>query len=392
MKHLIRTLICTLLLTLSAARAEEPWIIWDRTTDRVVSHTNKGAAYPRARRLSNGDILLGYHHGGGEGEYGTFVTLRRSRDNGLTWVSTYDIEGPEEPQFWGFSNVDFVELGNDGQMIFVTAARGKAEAGKNSFESECERSELRLRFSRDFGVTWENPISVSRGRGRVWEPSLVRLPSGELEIYYACEAPDLRRKGRLDQRIEVIRSLDQGRTWSVPQEVSQHEGARNGMPAALVLADGRVACAQEMVRDKVSPWISFTQGGKRVEEIVAQHRYDFGAAPALLRAPDNSTLLTFHSGFQKPPAPEGAPMPWMYANVWIQHGDAEAKNFGAGSQPWPDVNERTGMFFPSLFMKDAETVVALASCISQPGDASTSRTTVRWIEGKLMRAKASSRQ
>lgn len=372
------------LLQTSATAAE--WITWDPATDRVVSHTDKAAAYPRARRLSNGDILLGYHHGGGAGEYGESVTLRRSRDNGKTWVETRDIEGPEKPQFWGFSNVDFIELGNDGEMLFVTAARGKAEPGKNVFLSECERSELRLRFSRDYGATWGEPISVARGRGRVWEPSLVQLPGGELEIYYACEAPDLRKNGRQDQRIEVVRSLDRGRTWTEPTEVSQHPGMRNGMPAAIVLANGRVACAQEMVRDKVSPWISFTVQGKPVEEIVAQRKYDFGAAPALLRLPDDSVLLAFHSGFKRPPAPDGAPVPWMFTSVWIQRGNAEAKDFDAGSQPWPSLNDRTGMFFPSLLMKDADTVVALASCITQPGDAASTRTSVHWIEGKLHRS------
>ena len=357
------------------------WITWDRATDRVVSHTDRAAAYPRARRLSNGDILLGYHHGGGEGEYGTYVTLRRSRDGGQTWSDTRDIEGPEEPYFWGFSNVDFIELGG-GKMLFVTAARGKAHPGEDGFFTECKRSELRLRRSSDYGVTWSAPRYVARGRGRVWEPSLVRLPSGELEIYYACEAPDLRRDGRLDQRIEVIRS-DDGYAWTPPAEVSQHAGARNGMPAAIVLANGRVACAQEMVGEKISPWISFTVHGRRVEETAPQRDYDFGAAPALLRAPDQSVLLAFHSGFQKPPAPSGAPVPWMYANVWLQRGNADAKDFGIGTQPWPAVDDRTGMFFPSLFMKDAETVVALASCITQPGDPATTRTTVRWIEGKL---------
>ena len=358
------------------------WITWDRATDRVVSHTDEAAAYPRGRRLSNGDILLGYHHGAGAGEYGAFVTLRRSRDGGKTWSDTRDIERPEEPRFWGFSNLDFMELGG-GEMLFVTAARGKALPGKDVFLSECERSERRLRFSRDYGATWGAPIAVAPGRGRVWEPSLVQLPSGELEIYYACEAPDLRRGGRQDQRVEVVRSLDRGRTWTQPAEVSQHPGARNGMPAAIALASGKVACAQEMVGEKVSPWITFTLHGKPVEETAPQRAYDFGAAPALLRAPDDSVLLAFHSRFQRPPAPPGAPVRWMFTNVWVQRGNAEAKDFGAGSQPWPDLSDRTGMFFPSLFMKDANTVVALVSCITQPGDASSTRTTVRWIEGKV---------
>lgn len=359
------------------------WIAWDRSSDRVVSHTDKAAAYPRARQLSNGDILLGYHHGGGAGEYGTWVTLRRSGDGGKTWSEPRDVEGPEDPRFWGFSNVDFMELGIGGEMLLVTAARGKAEPGKDVFLSECERSELRLRFSSDFGVTWDKPLSVARGRGRVWEPSLVQLAGGELEIYYACESPDLRRKGRQNQRIEVVRSLDRGHKWSEPAEASQHPGMRNGMPAAIALANGKVACAQEMVGDKVSPWISFTLRGKRVEEIVAQRMHGFGAAPAMLRLPDDNVLLAFHSGHGRPPAPEGAPVPWMFTSVWVQRGNAEAKDFGGGTQPWHSLDDRTGLFFPSLFLKDHDTVVALASCITQPGDASSTRTSVRWIEGKL---------
>ena len=41
-----------------AALSAEDWVTWDRSTDRVVSNSDKAASYPRARRLSNGDILL----------------------------------------------------------------------------------------------------------------------------------------------------------------------------------------------------------------------------------------------------------------------------------------------------------------------------------------------
>ncbi len=368
----------------AAAIVSDPadWVAWNRATDRVVSHTDDAAAYPRAKRLANGDILLGYHHGGGLGEYGTFVTLRRSRDGGATWLETRDVEGPEGERFWGFSNVDFLELDPRGHMLLVSAARGKAEPGKPEFLSECERSELRLRFSADFGATWGAPIRVARGRGRVWEPSAVRLPTGEIEIYYANEAPDLLREGRLDQRIELIRSGDGGATWSEPEEVSQHPGRRNGMPAAAVLASGRVAFAQEMVRDPHSPWITETLRGHRVEETVAQTRYAFGAAPFLLTRHDGRTLLAFHSAFQKARPPDDAPVPWMFANVWVQQGDAEARHFSPASQPWPEVDARTGAFFPSLLMKDERTVVALASFVTHAPEGK-SRTVVRWIEGRL---------
>lgn len=364
-----------------AAADKADWIQWDRATDKVVSHTDKAAAYPRAKRLSNGEILLGYHHGGGLGDYGTWVTLRKSRDNGASWYSTRDVEGPEGEDFWGFSNVDFVELGK-GRVLLVTAGRGKALPGQPQFQSECERSELRLRFSDDYGDTWGSPIALSHGRGRLWEPTVVRLPDGELEIYYANESLDLQVNGRLDQRIEVIRSRDDGLTWSAPVEVSQHRGSRNGMPAAIVLKNGRVAVAQEMVRETYSPWITQNLDGRPVGEYIAQRRYSFGAAPFLLNGPSNTTLLAFHSGFQKPPAPANASLPWMFTYVWVQLGNAEAGDFGPASRPWPDIGPRSGTFFPSLLLKDEHTVVALASFITQADDDS-SRTEVRWIEGKL---------
>ena len=155
------------------------------------------------------------------------------------------------------------------------------------------------------------------------------------------------------------------------------------MPAAIALASGKVACAQEMVGQKTSPLISVTLKGKRVNEHEPEHPYDFGAAPALLRAPDDRVILAFHTGYRKPPAPPEAPVPWMFTNVWLLRGNAEAEDFGPATQPWPALKEREGMFFPSLFMKDENTIVVLGSHISQPSGRDSTRTTVRWIEGKL---------
>lgn len=359
----------------------EPWVEWDPNTDHVVSHTDNAAAYPRAKRLSNGDIMLGYHYGTKMGTFGTYVTLRKSRDGGKSWYMTDDVERPEA-DFWGFSNVDFVELGG-GRMILVTAARGKPEPGRPQFLSECERSELRIRFSDNYGATWGPPHGIARGRGRLWEPAFANLPNGDLAIYFANEAPDLSRNGQLQQRIEVTTSSDKGKTWNTPVEVSYHKGMRNGMPAVILLKNGRMACAQEIVGDNSSPWITQTRGTRNEkEEYVAQNSYGFGGAPFLLKAPDGTTLLSFHSSHSRPPAPEGTPDPWAFASFWILKGDAQAKNFAHATRPWPKMDPRTGSFFGSLMMKDLKTLVAMASFITQAND-NTSRIEIRWIEGKL---------
>ncbi len=226
--------------TIPAAHGDpaSSWVEWDRASDRVVSAPrDTGAAYPRARQLSNGEILLVYHHGDGPGNCGSRVTVRKSRDGGATWYRTQEVDGPNERGFWGFSNPDFVELGQ-GRVMLVSAARGRADAdGSNGFLAECRRSGLRVRFSDNYGTTWGPPRMIAGGRGRVWEPSVVRLPDGELQIFYAIESPAMMAEG-YTQSIEVIRSLDGGQNWSAPILVSQQPGCRNGVPATLASATG----------------------------------------------------------------------------------------------------------------------------------------------------------
>ena len=182
------SLVCLLVLRATTGRALPPddiaaagssWVEWDRSTDRIVSaSSDTGAAYPRAKQLSNGEILLGYHHGGILGDYGDSVTLRKSRDGGATWYQTEQVEGPNERGFYGFCNPDFIELGG-GRVMLVSAARGKADPfSRDEFVSECRHGGLRVRFSNNYGSSWGPPRMIVAGRGRLWEPSIARLPSG----------------------------------------------------------------------------------------------------------------------------------------------------------------------------------------------------------------------
>jgi len=368
----------------AAADDDSGWIEWDRSSEHVVSRSeDQGAAYPRCRALSNGDILLSYHFGESLGHFGTRVAIRKSRDGGKAWYSTNEVDTPEPNDFWGFTNPDFVEIGK-GVVLLASAARGRAEPGKPVFSSECERSEIRLRVSDDFGETWKPPTTVARGRGRLWEPCLVKLPGKALELYYANEAPELANRDDLRQRIEVLRSADNGKTWGQPTVVSYRHGMRNGMPSAISLKGGKVAIAQEIVGDPVSPWIYTTFNGRPVpnSEYSCQRDYGFGGAPFLLGTPSGDTLLAFHSNRGVAAAPSNAKIPWMFATIYIQKGGSEARGFGIASRPWPDLDGRTGAFYPTIMMKSQHTVVVLASFITQATDGS-SRTEVRWIEGTL---------
>ncbi len=358
------------------------WVEWDRTTDHVISAANdSGAAAPRARQLSNGEILLAYHHGEVLGNCGSRVTLRRSRDGGATWYQTQEVDGPGERGFWGFSNPDFIELGH-GHMMLVSAARGKADPrSSDTFLSECKRSGLRVRFSENYGVTWSPPRMIAAGRGRVWEPSIVRLPNGELQIFYANESPDLQEEGA-SQCIEAIRSVDDGRTWTPPVIISEQRNCRTGMPTALALTNGHVVCGQEVVGLATSPWIADTLHGQKRGYYLAQNQYDFGAAPFLARAPDGSTLLAFHSQYAQSLLLKQQPGAWLFSQIYVQHGDTEADHFGPASCPWPPAGARSGAFFPSLMVMNDGTLVAMASFITVRPDRTVS-TVVRWVQGRI---------
>ena len=365
----------------TAARGQD-WVQWDRASDRVVSAArDTGAACPKARQLSDGEVVLTYHHGESYGNCGSRVTVRRSRDNGATWFQSEEVEGPE-PGFWGFSNPDLVELGR-GRLLLVTAARGKADPDSRSpFLDECRRSGLRVRFSEDFGATWGPPRMIAAGRGRVWEPAVAHLPSGELQIFFAIESPAMMTNGST-QCIEFIRSTDGGQKWSVPELISREPGCRNGVPNVLPAAGGHVLCAQEVVGMPTSPWIVDTLQGKVLRYGLAQGQYEFGGAPFLARAPDGGTLLAFHSQCRQSAYLKQFSGAWLFSDIFVQRGDADGRNFGPASAPWPTVNELSGAFFPSLLVLRDGTLLAMASFIHASPD-HTSTTVVRAIRGRLL--------
>ena len=381
-----RAFLCGLLLVLPAApparsAPADAWVQWDRASDHVVSAAHDtGAACPKARQLANGEIVLVYHHGESYGNCGSRVTLRRSRDGGATWFQSQQVEGPERG-FWGFSNPDVIEL-EPGRLLLVTAARGKADPdSRNGFLDECRRSGLRVRFSSDSGATWGPPRMIATGQGRVWEPAVARLPGGELQIFYAIESPALMTAGST-QCIEFIRSTDGGQKWSVPELISRESGCRNGVPNVLPAGNGHVLCAQEVVGMETSPWIVDTIGGKVQRYSLAQSQYEFGGAPFLARAPDGGTLLAYHSQCRQSPYLKQFSGAWLFSDIFVQRGDANARSFGPASCPWPTVNKLSGAFFPSLLVLKDGTLVVLASFIHANPD-HTSATVVRWINGRM---------
>ena len=95
---------------------------------------------------------------------------------------------------------------------------------------------IRVMRSTDNGETWSAPIKVfdasHNGGEGCWEPSFLELPTGEIQCYFANEYPYASSN---EQCISMCRSFDKGLTWSEPVTVSFRKGYRDGMPVPVLL-------------------------------------------------------------------------------------------------------------------------------------------------------------
>lgn len=155
-----------------------------------------------------------------------------SLDRGVSW------KGPFEFPSLGLKGIagrpDYVVLGRQEALLFLTAAKSDGEEGRPF----CART-------RDGGINWEFVSYIGpEPRGFGIMPSTVMLPDGSLltTIRRRESGPRPAPGERRHQRdwIDTYASRDQGATWTQLAPAADDTG-RGGSPAALLhLADGRL--------------------------------------------------------------------------------------------------------------------------------------------------------
>lgn len=175
--------------------------------------------YPRVKRLSDGTLLMSFMNH----NFGWDVFVRHSQDGGRTWSDArmvrerYDAESSVGADQMVFVNPDFVEL-QDGRILLAYQWRYKS--GYNDIPYTNENCGIEIMFSNDKGLTFDSPRCIYTGR--CWEPAMLQLPSGEIQMYITDS--NQTKEGVSQPCTILIRSMDGGATWQGKESCSYLDG------------------------------------------------------------------------------------------------------------------------------------------------------------------------
>ena len=311
-----------------------------------------GAGYGRMARLADDAILCAYSRRAA-------IYVRRSENDGKTWEP--EREAVEYANGHA-TNAELLVLRN-GRILLMYNERPRD--GKSPYA-------VGLCTSDDGGETWKNhrrvyTAGIDRRTG-CWEPAAVELPTGEIQLFFANEAPY---PASHEQEITRLRSLDRGISWLEPEAVSFRPGHRDGMPVPLLL-DGEpgiaIAIEDSGLAGRFKPAIislsttvepsllPVCANDDRRQSALAEPPPDhvYAGAPYLVQLPSGETVLSIQST-------EGQGVPHEHANsrMVVYVGDRTAHHFTSRSVPFQALTDAPGLW-NSLFVKDKETVTAIS--------------------------------
>lgn len=331
-------------------------ISWDKSTYLEMTSVNVPYAnfveenlyYPRIKRLSNGSLLMTFEND----HFGWDIYSRRSFDNGKSWsdanlilrrTKSHSSIGEDEIVY---VNPDFIELA-DGRIML--ACQWRYKNGYNDLSNTNNNCGIVIMFSHDFGASFSEPVEIYRGR--CWEPSMIQLPTGEIQMFFTS-SQELIDNMSAPQTV-IIRSFDGGNTWQgkkkcgifdneVISRTIDGRSSYDGMPTGVLLNNnGGIAVAVEVWHGK---WVTdqtpvvvktdnVTNWHREVDSIrlkggpawpnKKQVNKDFyGYGPYCTKLPTGEMIILSNGTYK---GNEG---------VWTFIGDEKADNFSNASSPF----------------------------------------------------------
>lgn len=360
MKHIpiIAALLLTISLSLSGQRVtpyQGSRLFWDMNSQTTVFTSGN---YCRMIELQDGRLLAVAEALGG-------ISITFSSNKGDTWSTPRLIASPPEKIFYAVPDVIQLE---DGSILIGINPRPSTPYSADRLFG------IRVVRSTDKGESWSEPTYVFDAQHTFndgcWEPAFLELPSGEVQCYFANENEYTTNN---DQNISMCRSFDKGQTWSEPVTICYRPGARDGMPAPLLLHDqseivviiedngwpGRGNFAATTVRNSLQDnWTKGYIGAvspyrKMIFETIPPVSI-VSAAPYIRKLPWGETVASYQSNENR------NSLDLQYFDMQVLVGDERAQNFKAKSAPFSLGNDKHSIW-NSVSVIDTGIVVALGS-------------------------------
>lgn len=273
----------------------------------------------RATLTPAGDLIymgvMGSHYGPPDGAYGKKVNkmvMRRSKDGGKTWG---EIVLPWEVPYAQHGFIPLIPSGGKRIYCFGTEPRPDLREGR-------ENAAIAFRFSDDDGHTWSQPqfirpendpgymgMSVMRMTETDAGTWLLGTHTGRWEDGWqqGMDEWSKQKTGKLHTRLYILRSEDQGKTWTlVPGKrpggwfVPGYSRMEEGRP--LGLGGGRVILLARTPEGHL--WKSYSRDdGKTWDKFEPTPLVQGDAPPMLFHLSDGKTLIAFHHNKYDPERP-----------------------------------------------------------------------------------------
>jgi hypothetical protein len=297
-------------------------IFWDMNTYKIVF---PNGVYGRMMQLKDGRLFA----------INSAMQYAYSSDGGSSWDIRTLLPFPDHYQL---GVPDMLQLSNGTIVVSIN----KVPLTWNSGYS----SGIYVKRSTDYGATWGDTIQVYKGsniEGRgCWEPTLLQLPSGELQCYFSNENDF---PSTNYQNICLSRSYDNGLTWSTPEVISYRYGHRDGMPVPIFLKNqqqivfseedngwsGRDYFTATTIRTDITDnWASGTVNASSSKRNIAFAPTDYvSAAPYLRQLPNGETVLSYQGDQGRTTTRND-----QYYDMNVVVGDSTASNFKGLSRPF----------------------------------------------------------
>ena len=361
---------------LADSSTKQGQIIWDKNTLRKVS-TGSGVrynGYARLIQLHDQSLLAVYEADGS-------VVAVTSQDLGESWSAPVLIAARQESI--NMAVPDVLELKDQSILVCYNPRPYAIDPS--------QRFGIRIKKSYDGGQTWQDERLLYEAGYRFddgcWEPSAIQLPTGEIQLFFANEGVY---QTSNEQNISLLRSVDGGSSWTKePQIVSFRAGSRDGMPAPLLLKNGRdmVFAIEDNGFRNFKPYLIHSTIEQNWRQPVTANSPDrwqalteplndtiYAGAPYLRQLPTGETLLSYQGT-------ENRINRMNNAEMKVIIGDSNARNFGRKSVPFIIPAGKSGLW-NSLSVLTDSTIVALTSTNAY----STNGTVEVWlIKGRLVR-------